>query len=180
MPKIHITRKKLGVIIVIFSVLLSAVSFWISYKFKDFQGFGYFGVFLVNLFGSATIIFPVPSFAATIAVGAVSSPILTAIFSSLGSTLGELTGYFVGKGGGEISQDNSKIEKVKKWMDKYGLWAVFILAIIPNPLFDVAGIVSGISNIPLKKYLFVVFTGKLIKFTILAYTGFGFLKAITI
>lgn len=180
MTKIKITKKTLGILILVTSILFSIIAFLISLKFRDFQSFGYLGVFLINLIGSATIVFPVPSFAATIAVGAFSSPILTALFSSMGSTVGELTGYFAGKGGEEIIANNKKIEKVKKWMDKYGLWVVFILAIIPNPLFDFAGIISGISKVPLRKYLLVVFLGKLIKFTVLAYTGFGFLKLLNV
>ena len=176
MPKIKISKKELGKLILITSILFGIVAFLVSLKLKNLQSFGYLGVFLANLIGSATIIFPVPSFATTIAVGAFSSPILTAFFSSLGSTLGELTGYFAGKGGEEMISNDKRIKKVKGWMDKYGLWVVFVLAIIPNPLFDLAGIISGITKVPLKKYLFTVFMGKLIKFTVLAYTGFGFLK----
>lgn len=180
MPEFKLTKKKLGLLILITSVIFGIIAFFISFKLKNLQSFGYLGVFLINLIGSATIIFPVPSLAATVAIGAFSSPILTALFSSLGSTLGELTGYFAGKGGKEIMANNKKIEKVKKWMDKYGLWVVLVLAIIPNPLFDMAGIISGISKVPLKKYLLIVFVGKFIKFTIFAYTGFGFLKLLNI
>lgn len=180
MPKIKIDKKSLGIITLSLSLLAGVFAVFVAINFKDFQSFGYLGVFLANLIGSATIIFPVPSFATTIAVGAFSSPLLTALFSSLGSTLGELTGYFAGKGGNVIRDKEEKIKKVEKWMSKHGLWVIFVLAAIPNPLFDVAGIISGISGIPLKKYLLAVFTGKLIKFTILAYTGFGFLRLVQI
>lgn len=176
MPKIKITKKSLGIILLATSMVFGVAAFLVSLKLKNLQSFGYLGVFLANMIGSATIIFPVPSFATTIAVGAFASPILTALFSSLGSTLGELTGYFAGFGGEEIITNDNKIKKVKEWMDRYGLWVVFVLAIIPNPFFDLAGIISGVSKIPLKNYLSVVFAGKLIKFTILAYTGLGFLK----
>ena len=175
MPEMKIAKKKLGALIFAASILLGALAFIISFRVRNLQSFGYLGVFIANLLGSATIIFPVPSFATTIAVGAFLSPIVTAVFSSLGSTLGELTGYFAGLGG-EIANGNKKVEKVKKWMDKYGLWVIFVLAAIPNPLFDFAGIISGITKLSLKKYLPIVFAGKLIKFTVLAYTGFGFFK----
>lgn len=180
MPKIKIDKKRLGIIILSLSLLSGALAVYAAIKLKDLQSFGYLGVFLVNLVGSATIIFPVPSFATTIAVGAFSSPILTAIFSGMGSTLGELTGYFAGRGGNIVAGKEERIKKVQKWMDKHGLWVIFALAAIPNPLFDIAGIISGMSQIPLKKYLIAVFFGKLIKFTVLAYTGFGFLKLIQI
>lgn len=180
MPKIKIDKKRLGIIILSLSLFAGVIAVFVAINFKNLQSLGYLGVFLANLIGSATIIFPVPSFATTIAVGAFSSPLLTALFSSLGSTLGELTGYFAGKGGNVIAEKEETIKKVEKWMDKHGLWVIFALAAIPNPFFDVAGIISGMSGIPIKKYLLTVFFGKLIKFTILAYTGFGFLKLIQI
>ena len=56
-------------------------------------------------------------------------------------------------------------------MDKFGLWALFVLAAIPNPFFDLAGIVAGATEVPIYKYLIVVWFGKLIKFSAFAYLG---------
>jgi uncharacterized membrane protein YdjX (TVP38/TMEM64 family) len=121
-----------------------------------------------------------PTLVVTVTAGAFLNPLLTGIFSAVGSTLGELTGYFAGVGGGEIVDKNKKMIKVKGWMDKYGLWVIFVLAAIPNPLFDLAGIVSGASGIPLKKYLLIVLSGKIIKFVTLAYAGFGIFKVLNL
>lgn len=114
MSEIKITKRDIGILILVTSIVFGLIAFFVSLKLANLQSFGYLGVFLANLIGSATIIFPVPSFATTVAVGAFSNPILTAFFSSLGSTIGELTGYFAGRGGEEIAEDNKKIEKVKK------------------------------------------------------------------
>ena len=177
MLKIKIGKKCLGILTLVASLVLGVLAFLLSKRIEDLQSLGYAGVFIANLIGSATIILPAPSFGATIAVGAFLNPILTGIFSALGSTLGELTGYYIGMGSGEFVEGNDKrIQKMKIWMDRYGLWVVFVLAAIPNPLFDLAGIVSGASSISVWKYMIAVFSGKLIKFAILAYTGFGILK----
>lgn len=189
MLKFKLSKKSLGLLVLIFSLSIGVLVFIFRDKIVYLQNLGYFGVFIINLLGSATIILPIPSFAATIAGGAVLNPILIGIFSAVGSTLGELTGYFAGVGGEELvkkdkrslaSELGKNIQKVEKWMDKRGLWVVFVLAAIPNPLFDLAGIISGASGIPIRKYLIAVFFGKLIKFVLLAYIGFGALKIFNI
>ena len=143
---------------------------------SNLQNLGYLGVFAANLIGSATILLPIPAFATTIVAGTILNPILAGIFSAAGSTIGELTGYYAGVGGEDIIKKDKNIIKVEKWMDKYGLWVVFVLAAIPNPLFDIAGIISGASGIPVRKYLIAVLGGKLIKFILLAYLGLGILN----
>ena len=180
MLKFKLSKKSLGLLILTLSLGIGVFVFIFRDKIIYLQNLGYIGVFIINLLGSATIILPIPSFAATIAGGAVLNPILTGIFSAMGSTLGELTGYYAGVGGDELVKKNKNIQKVEKWMDKHGLWVVFVLAAIPNPFFDLAGIISGASGIPIRKYLMVVFAGKLIKFIILAYIGFGVLKIFNI
>jgi len=176
MFKLKLSKKRLGLLIVFFSLGLGALAFLLRNKIVYLQNLGYFGLFIINLVGSATIILPIPALVTTVAAGAFLNPLLAGIFSAAGSTIGELTGYYAGVGGGQLIKKDKNIERVEKWMDKYGLWVVFVLAAIPNPLFDLAGMISGASGIPVRKYLLVVLGGKFIKFVILAYVGFGILK----
>ncbi len=176
MFKIKLSKKHFGLLILILSLGFGVLAYFIGNRATNLQNLGYFGLFIINLIGSATIILPVPALVTTIAAGAFLNPLLAGTVSAAGSTIGELTGYYTGVGGGELVENNKNIDKVRKWMDKYGLWVVFILAVIPNPFFDLAGIVSGASGISIRKYLIAVFSGKLIKFVILAYVGFGILK----
>jgi len=176
MFKFKLTKKRLGLLILILSLGIGILVYFLRNQLVYLQNLGYFGLFIANLLGSATIILPIPSLVTTFAAGAFLNPILAGIFSAMGSTIGELTGYFAGRGGEELIKKDKNIKKVQKWMDKYGLWVVFVLAATPNPLFDIAGIISGASGIPVKKYLMAVLAGKLIKFILLAYLGFGALK----
>jgi len=177
MFQIKLGKKSYGIYILAASLVLGISAFIFGRNIKNLQDLGYLGVFIANLLGSATIILPIPSFAATVAAGAFLSPVLTALFSAAGSTIGELTGYYTGLGSGDfIKWSDKRVKKVQAWIDKYGLWVVFVLAAIPNPLFDIAGIISGASKVSVWKYLLIVFSGKLIKFLILAYTGFGIFK----
>lgn len=160
------------------AVTISVLIFIFRNKFVHLQGLGYLGIFLISIIGNATVVLPVPAMLTTFIGGSMLNPLLVAVASAFGATIGEMTGYIGGLGGGEILQNNKRIKKIKKWMDKYGLWTLFFLAAIPNPIFDLAGIVAGASRIPVGKYLIVVWFGKLIKFIIVAYAGFGIQKAV--
>ena len=58
-------------------------------------------------------------------------------------------------------------------MSRYGLLTVFVLSVIPNPLFDVAGIISGVMRISVWKFLAATWCGKVIKATLVALAGAG-------
>ena len=66
--------------------------------------------------------------------------------------VGELIGYLAGVGGHGLIADNSAYQRVSGYMKRYGMWAVFGLAVIPNPLFDIVGIVSGVLRIPVWRF----------------------------
>ncbi|MEK7470425.1 MAG: VTT domain-containing protein [Patescibacteria group bacterium] len=153
------------------AVLFSVLIFIFRDKLTYLQNFGYVGIFFLSLLGNATVILPVPAFLTALVGGAVFNPFIVGIVAALGATIGELTGYYAGVGGSEFVKTDEKIVKIQKWMEKYGLWTIFFLAAIPNPAFDLAGMVAGASKIPVWKYLLVVFPGKLIKFIIIAYAG---------
>jgi len=61
-------------------------------------------------------------------------------------------------------------------MRKYGPLTVFLLALVPNPVFDIAGLTAGILKMPVLKYLFWCLLGKIGKMLIFAYAG-GWLLA---
>ncbi len=62
-------------------------------------------------------------------------------------------------------------EKITPWIDKHGTLAIFLLASIPNPFFDIVGIAAGVAKIPVKKFLFACWLGQLLKATAFAYAG---------
>lgn len=163
-------KKIIGLILV---VSLSVVIFIFRDKLVNFESYGYLGIFIISVLGNATIILPVPVILTAFLGGGIFNPFLVGFVSSFGATIGELTGYIAGRSGRVVIKDNTKFEKIEKWMVKYGLWTIFVLAIIPNPAFDLAGIVSGATKIPVWKYFLVTWAGKFIKFLTFAYIGSG-------
>lgn len=166
-------KKYLGIF---FALSLSVLIFVFRNELSYFKQFGYVGLFILNTLGSATLALPTPLFMTAFAAGAVLNPAIVTLVSSFGSAVGELTGYWAGLNAGELAEKDKNVLRVKKWMEKYGLLALFLLSAIPNPIFDAAGIFAGATKIPIKKYLIVVWLGKIIKFGVLAYTGLFMLQ----
>lgn len=158
---------------ILFAVALSACIFIFKDEISKLKNFGYLGLFLLNVLGSATVFLPTPLFLTAFAAGAVLNPFVVTIIASLGSSIGELTGYYIGLGGGEIAEHDKRAKKIEGWMQKYGGWTLFFLAAIPNPVFDVAGFVAGATKVTVSKYLFFVWMGKIVKFGVITYLGAG-------
>ena len=171
------TKKILGLV---FAVTLSVIIFIFRDKLVNFESYGYLGIFVISVLGNATIILPVPVILTAFLGGGIFNPFWVGLISSFGATIGELTGYVAGRSGRVVIKNNAKFEKIEKWMEKYGLWTIFVLAVIPNPAFDLAGIVSGATKIPVWKYFLVTWAGKFIKFMTFAYIGKGSSKAIDV
>jgi len=163
---------KEGLVQILFVVFIFAAVFLLNDKIMAFQEFGYAGVFLISLLSSATILLPAPGWVAVMAMSAVLNPYLVGICAGIGSGLGEITGYAAGDGAAKIIvKDEKKYESYKRLIARYELPAVFLLAFIPNPLFDVAGIAAGSVDVPLPKFLAACVAGRILRYVLLAYIG---------
>ncbi|RLC74997.1 MAG: hypothetical protein DRI61_15635, partial [Chloroflexi bacterium] len=54
----------------------------------------------------------------------------------------------------------------------YGALVIFILSVIPNPFFDLAGMAAGVSRFPLWRFLLACWLGKTVKTTAVAFAGY--------
>jgi membrane protein YqaA with SNARE-associated domain len=140
-------------------------------RIKEFAAYGYPGVFLVSLVGNATIILPAPSFAVVFAAGSALHPLAVGVVAGLGAALGEMTGYLAGIGGRTVIEKRDLYNRLEKWMRKAGMLVVFLLAVIPNPAFDLGGMVAGALHMPVWRFLLAGWAGKSIRFTLLALSG---------
>lgn len=142
--------------------------------------FAYGVVFVVTLLGAATIFFPILSIPFVVAAAAKWDPTIVALVASMGATLGELSGYYAGHLGRKaiIKEGGERFERVKKLMNRYGVWAVFFLALIPLVPFDVVGLVAGVLKLPVGKFLLACWGGRLPRAFFEAYLGAHFLQLI--
>jgi membrane protein YqaA with SNARE-associated domain len=159
----------LGSILITAAILLAPLVFPIDYA--RLGDFGYLGVFLTTLLSSATIIIPSPTLAAAYIGGGFLFPPLVGVIAGVGATLGEMSGYLAGYGGSALAARSRYYEPVRRFVDRYGLLAIFVFALIPNPLFDMAGIAAGTTRIPVWAFLTACGLGKTVRFIAIAYLG---------
>ena len=138
---------------------------------QEFAAFGYPGVFLVALLANATVFLPAPGVAVVFAMGSIFHPLGVAFAAGTGGALGELTGYLAGFGGQAVVENTAVYTRIQPWVKKWGAWAVLILAAIPNPFFDLAGIAAGTLKMPVWKFLLFCWIGQVIKMAAFAYAG---------
>jgi membrane protein YqaA with SNARE-associated domain len=140
-------------------------------KIEELEGWGYLGAFLISAISTATIIIPVPGLIIIFTLGALLNPWLVGIISGIGGTLGELTGYLLGYSGGAAIKNTKLYRRMEGWMKRWGGITILVLAAIPNPVFDVAGMVSGALRYPVWKFCLYGGIGRIIKHTAVALAG---------
>jgi uncharacterized membrane protein YdjX (TVP38/TMEM64 family) len=164
--------------ILILLIVVGSTLFLLSIRDRISQlgQYGYPGVFLISLLSSATVLIPVPGVLVTSAMGAVFNPFWVAVAAGLGAGIGELSGYLAGFSGRAVVEKVKWQDRMEKWMQKYGDITVFVLAIIPNPIFDMAGITAGALKMSPWRFLLWCSLGKIIKMLAFAYSGAALLK----
>jgi membrane protein DedA with SNARE-associated domain len=135
--------------------------------------YGYFGAFIISLFGNFTVFFPVP-FAITIyAFGATLNPLALGLVCGFGSTIGEFSAYIIGRGGRRIIENSygKRLDTAKLLIQRYGMMIIFIFAVLPLP-DDLILIPMGMLRYSLKKAIIAMLIGKIIMCTSVAYAGY--------
>ena len=151
--------------------LIAAASV-IGARFADvsqLSNVGYPGVFLLSLLGSAALVLPVPGLVSLCAVSVVLNPLALGLLAAAGETLGEISGYAIGYGGGGVVEKSGTYQRVRRWMIARGWFVILVVSIVPNPLFDLVGIAAGATRYPMLRFLGIVLVGKAIKGVTLAY-----------
>jgi uncharacterized membrane protein YdjX (TVP38/TMEM64 family) len=159
------------VVVLVAVIALTIVLLIYRDQIQALQAYGYPGIFLFSILANATILVPIPGVIFTSAMGAVFNPLWVSIAAGAGAALGELSGYLAGFSGQAVVEDSEKYARVVGWMEKYGDITILVLAFIPNPLFDLAGITAGILKMPVWKFLIFCVIGKILKMMMFAYAG---------
>jgi len=163
-----LSERTKAIVQIVFGIIIAAIVLLFSDRIAELSAYGYIGVFLISLLSSATILIPVPGWAVVVALSKTLDPYILGIAAGVGSGLGEMVGYEVGNGARRLIDKNDNNIKA---IEKYGAVAIFFLAFIPNPLFDVAGLAAGALKMPMWKFLLATVSGRILRFFLLAYLG---------
>ena len=150
----------------------TGATLWLTGQLEPLE-IGLGSLFIINLVGAATIFLPLPGI---LSVCAASAPALglnlywVVGVSALGSAIGEMTAYLAGYGlmqtkkGKDFRARYKSYDRVRTLMKKRGWAVLLLLAAIPNPVFDVAGIVAGSLSYRVFSFFGWVLLGKTLKY----------------
>ncbi|MFL5801518.1 MAG: YqaA family protein [Roseiflexaceae bacterium] len=133
--------------------------------------YGYLGVFLLTLLASATIVLPSPALGVAALAGKTLNPWLVGLIGGTAAGLGEITGYLAGLGGSTLAERSRFYPRVEGWVRRWGILTIFALAVIPGPVFDLAGIAAGAMRMPFRRFLVACLAGKILRFVLVAWAG---------
>lgn len=159
------------VLAILFVIGLSVFLYLNRDRVKQLEGYGYPGIFLFNMLANATLILPVPGVLVTSLMGGVFNPFWVAVAAGTGASLGELSGYLAGYSGQKVAERTPAYSLMEGWMKKYGNWTLLLFAFIPNPFFDMVGIIAGALRMKLGRFLIWCWLGKILKMLLFAYGG---------
>jgi membrane protein YqaA with SNARE-associated domain len=158
---IAISASCLALLVVLFHVIPQV-------QLSDLKKYDYLSVFLANLLPSLSVVVPVhlffPGQAVNVVVASVGNSIFwVAVVAAAGSTLGEVTGYYVGYSGQRLFKLErfDRYKTAERWMKRRGWLAVVTLAFLPLFIFDFVGIAAGALRLSLPKFLLFTYVGRL-------------------
>ena len=182
-------------VLITFGLALLAVLNW--HSIGQITGYGYFGGFVVSALGGGTVLIPIPMAAVQFTLGglllpwfgpAVLGPLFVGLVCSLGESLGSLTIYAAGFSGAtpllKRNQDKPAgrlqrlYTRLTGLIEQRGALVMFALSAVMNPFFFPASLASGAVRFGVKKYFFIVFAGKFIKCSAIAYAGYFGLRGL--
>jgi len=159
------------IVALVFVIAVTVTLYIYRHQVQQLQALGYPGIFLVSVLANATLILPVPGVIFTAAMGAIFNPCWVAVAAGTGAAVGEMTGYLAGFSGQAVIDRQGWYERIENWMRKYGDVTIFVLAFIPNPIFDIGGIAAGALKMPWWRFYFWCALGKILKMLVFAYGG---------
>ena len=154
-----------------FAVGVSVLIFIFKDKLVGLEKFTYAGAFLVMLVGNATVLLPMPGLVLVYSLGSTLNPLLLGLFAGPGAALGEMVGYAAGYGGSAVIDNLKLYHTIERWMRRYGPIVITLLAAIPNPIFDLVGVVAGSLRMKWWHFLIAAWIGKTIQGILVAYAG---------
>lgn len=156
--------------------LLMAVVFSLPYilfsdQIREMAVVGYVGLFLACAVSNVSILIPSSATIIVLAAANTLNPWLSILCGGLGTALGEQSSYICGMIG-TIGLDAAahRNRQVLDALRKHAFLTVFVFALVPLPVFDIAGIAAGANRMYWGKYTLAAALGKILKF-LFAFVG---------
>ena len=138
------------------------------------QPLGSWGILVVAIIDSAAFGIPLDPAVAGYVYAFPSRVWLYVFMASVGSALGSLIPYGIGRAGGELFLlkriDRQRFERIRDRFEKQEFFAMMIPAMLPPPTpFKLFLLSAGVFEMRLDLFLLSIFTGRAIRFLILGF-----------
>jgi membrane protein YqaA with SNARE-associated domain len=149
---------------------LAKITAWLQSVKGVLTGFGALGVFGIALLDAALIPIPGGPDAVVMTLSHLnhSRMLLYVLAAVLGSTLGCLVPYWIGRASGEAALrkfSQEKRERAARLIERYDVWSMIVGAILPPPFpFKVFLISAGVFRMGLTRFLLALSIGRTVRF----------------
>ena len=166
------SRAVVSIVAVAVVAVLSGVVLWRWMIDPETLGqFGLGGIFLASMLSHLTVVARdmfIPMF---LPLASVYNPLVLGASAGVGAAIGEITTYFLGWGVAETIQENQgEDNRLSRWIRRYGLWAVLLVAVTPLPDTPII-LLAGSNKLPFGKLFVVECVGKTALYSVGAVVG---------
>lgn len=136
---------------------------WAEEFAAKYERWVYVAIFFITFFNSLTVLLLAPGNVVVMAlVGTLDLNLgWAALAGSLGGSLGEISGWWMGYSGRVIiNTESSHYQRAERWTQRYGGWSIAALSFLPLMPFDIAGIVAGVLKYPWNRFLLFCWIGR--------------------
>lgn len=147
-----------------FLVAITVCVIRLSTQIPNLRSIGYLGLFIIAAISSATFVIPGPSLIGVALGGMALNPLAVGFVMGLGSAIGEIPGFLFGAINETAIKKLPGERLVRNWMSKNRNLTIFLLAAIPNFLYDFGSVLAGVSGMRIHAFLIATGLGKIIRF----------------
>lgn len=169
--RLRLPWRHVGQTMVAASAVAIAVLAWIYADLvRDLEGPAAVVAFAVTMVGASTVILPAPTALTVIALASsLDNPVGVGVAAAAGQTVGEGVGYLLGRSGSALLPEFGWSRRLADRMRRNILitdGVIVLFAAVPNPVFDVIGIIAGSLRHPVWRYAAAAFLGNAFKYVV--------------
>ena len=157
LPNFRSKREVLRLSAGVAALVIMIIPLFVYRSLESIKGIGYLGYFVANYFGYGLYILPF--------IVTKLNPAILILIGAFGSTIDEFFAWYFGRATERFENKSKSHEIVEKYITRYGLRAIFTMAVLPFPgfLYTIAGYVGGHYGIPYRYYFLAGFGGRLLR-----------------
>jgi membrane protein YqaA with SNARE-associated domain len=142
---------------------------------------GYAALFVAGFLSGATLVLPMPVLPLVFSSASMFNPGLVTITAAAGMALGMGVTYFMGAWvrdhvNWRVATRADRVGLLTRilggWFSKSCTLCAFVLAAVPNPVYDFAGIIAGSARAPFGGFMLGITLGKLAQTLAVAMSGY--------